>query len=58
MPELQLKLKLEKETKNTYRFSSGMEGSAIQTVYIEKDAFASKPSEVSIVLSGETLKSV
>ena len=58
MPELRLKLKLEKETKNTYRFSSGEEGSAIQTVYIEKGAFSAKPSEVTIVVSGETLKSV
>lgn len=57
MPQVLLKLKFEKETKHTYRFKNvDPEGKVIETVYVEKEAFSSKPSELTITLGSDALK--
>ena len=42
---------LEKETKNTYRYTATDEDVAIETLYVQKTAFASAPEAVTVTLS-------
>lgn len=59
MPEITVRMELERITKNTYRFSesNNESPSPITTIYISKWAFIGKePSEIEITISGDELK--
>ena len=48
---IQVKMRLEKQTKNTYRYAEVDENTAVRTLYVQKSAMPVVPQEIVVTIS-------